>query len=123
MERYHKKRAHSFKVSSNNPLQILSDPTTGNRRQLIKPIKKYLQDGKAERLVMKRQTLDKDCSIYGPESYPDSDQYLETSYQANREISPMRRKTKQPANDGGLFLTNQYKTKDNKIIYRRISIG
>lgn len=57
MERYHKKRAHSFKVSSNNPLQILSDPTTGNKRQLINQIKKYLQDGKAERLAMKKQAL------------------------------------------------------------------
>ena len=54
MERYHKKRAHSFKVSSNHPFQILSDLTTGDRRQLINQIKKYLQDGKAENLNKKR---------------------------------------------------------------------
>lgn len=54
MERYHKKQAHSFKVSSNDPFQILSDLTTGDRRQLINQIKKYLQNGKAEDLDEKR---------------------------------------------------------------------
>ena len=57
MERYHKKQAHSFKVSSNHPFQILSDLITGDRRQLINPIKKYLQNGKAENLNEKRQKI------------------------------------------------------------------
>lgn len=70
--------------------------------------------GKTERYRKKRAPPFKDKSPYTDQDHIQIRSSIwDLSYQPYKIISPTRGKPKKPANDGGLFLTNQYKAKDN----------